>query len=131
MDIVDHTHVSHLRYSYKHHLAVPHPNVTDGKRERGTTQHSLTNTWAVDNSIRSTRKPNDKLLIFSTLSSHCWRSYSSITTEKTIMEQLEEQHKTLVRVRDEKVKAVPAHLKLPQKLPRPKAEETAASFPGQ
>ena len=51
--------------------------------------------------------------------------------EKNITEQLEEQHKTLVRVRDEKVNAVPAHLKFPQKLPQPKAEETAATFPGQ
>jgi len=55
------------------------------------------------------KKTNDKLLIFSTLSSHCWRSYSSITMEKNIMEQHEEHHKTLIRVRDEKVNAVLAH----------------------
>lgn len=37
------------------------------------------------------------------------------------MEQLQEQHKTLTRVRDENVNEALAHLKLPQ----PKAENTS------
>lgn len=37
------------------------------------------------------------------------------------MEQLQEQHKTLIRVRDDKVNEVLAHLKLPQ----PKEEDTS------
>lgn len=71
------------------------------------------------------------MLIFSMVSSHCWRSCSSITMGKHITEQLEEHHKTLIRVRDEEVNAVPTHLKFPQKLPQCKAEEIAATFPGQ
>lgn len=52
--------------------------------------------------------------MFSILSSHCWRSYSSTTTE---------HHKALVRVGDEKVNAVPADLKSPQKLHNPRQRQ--------
>lgn len=41
--------------------------------------------------------------------------------EKNFMEQVQEQHKTLIRVRDDKVNEVLAHLKLPQ----PTAEDTS------
>lgn len=80
MDIVDHTHVTHLQYSYKHHLAVPHIPMS----QTGKENVALHNTHWQTHGLQTIRyvqqeKANDKLLMVSILSSHCWRSYSSIT----------------------------------------------------
>jgi len=82
---------------------------------------------AADSLTHSTSKSNSTLVIFSVLSSHCWRSNSSITLEikKTLPNNF--NNTKLSSGSEMRSYAVPAHLQLPHELPHPQAEETAAT----